>query len=291
MFQSHFPFFSFQVQVLVGILAIPHEDFLSSWCSVNVPMIEEDASVDYEPFTAAGVALASLADGTGSALPTPAILNETNSSCANNFHGVPTVSYVQQRTSYLVKIIANLHCFVPNICEGLPFFLHQSAMSFFFFILYSVWSISLSHSTEEERDLFLNKFYECLLKENDSFSLYPSASDSWKASVICKNLGILNLFVAFMFSNFSVYLKLYVWNAGSLSNYAGSLIPNMLNADDVSLLRWALGVFCQNLFFYRNIVIAPSINWCLWYHEDPLILSNSFFSFIIFIFFLYVLGL
>ena len=122
------------MQVLVGILAIPHEDFLSSWCSVNVPMVEEDASVDYEPFTAAGVALASLADGTRSALPSPAILNETNSSCANNFHGVPTESYVQQRTSYLVKIIANLHCFVPNICEGLISFLHQSTMSYFYFV-------------------------------------------------------------------------------------------------------------------------------------------------------------
>ncbi|KAJ0975652.1 hypothetical protein J5N97_017617 [Dioscorea zingiberensis] len=169
------------VQVLVGILAIPHEDFLSSWCSVNVPMIEEDASIDYDPFNAAGVALASLADGSGSVLSTPAILNETNSSCANNFNGMSTVSYVQQRTSYLVKIIANLHCFVPNICE------------------------------EEERDLFLNKFHECLLKENESFSIYPSASDSWKASVICKNLG-------------------------SLSNYARSLIPNMLNDEDVMLL-------------------------------------------------------
>ncbi|XP_039113974.1 nodulin homeobox isoform X2 [Dioscorea cayenensis subsp. rotundata] len=197
------------VQVLVGILAIPHEDFLSSWCSVNVPMIEEDASVDYEPFTAAGVALASLADGTGSALPTPAILNETNSSCANNFHGVPTVSYVQQRTSYLVKIIANLHCFVPNICE------------------------------EEERDLFLNKFYECLLKENDSFSLYPSASDSWKASVICKNLG-------------------------SLSNYAGSLIPNMLNADDVSLL---------SLFSKKLQALFPQIEGSL--IQEPCVKEES----------------
>ncbi|KAG1365166.1 hypothetical protein COCNU_12G001660 [Cocos nucifera] len=51
------------IPVLAEIFAIPHDEFLSSWCSVNIPMIEEDANLDYDPFTAAGVALCTLNDG------------------------------------------------------------------------------------------------------------------------------------------------------------------------------------------------------------------------------------
>lgn len=31
---------------------------------------------------------------------------------------MPQAMYAHQRTSLFVKLIANLHCFVPNICEG-----------------------------------------------------------------------------------------------------------------------------------------------------------------------------
>ncbi|KAG1365165.1 putative disease resistance RPP13-like protein 1 [Cocos nucifera] len=55
--------FIFPIPVLAEIFAIPHAEFLSSWCSVNIPMMEEDANLEYDPFTAAGVALCTLYDG------------------------------------------------------------------------------------------------------------------------------------------------------------------------------------------------------------------------------------
>ncbi|XP_026665268.2 nodulin homeobox-like isoform X3 [Phoenix dactylifera] len=149
------------IPVLAEILATPHDEFLSSWCSVNIPMIEEDANLEYDPFTAAGVALCTLSDGCESAQSTPVFLTETNYACPSSFSGIPSVVYAQQRTSYLVKIIANLHVFVPNICE------------------------------EEEKDLFLNKFHKYMLMEILQLSRYPSSSGIQKATTICKNLSSL----------------------------------------------------------------------------------------------------
>ncbi|XP_010914376.1 nodulin homeobox isoform X2 [Elaeis guineensis] len=169
------------IPVLAEILAIPHDEFLSSWCSVNIPIIEEDANLEYDPFTAAGVALSTLNNSCESVRSAPILLTETNYACPSSFSGMPSVAYAQQRTSYLVKIIANLHVFVPNICE------------------------------EEEKDLFLNKFHKYMLMEILQLSKYPSSSCVQKATTICKNLS-------------------------SLSDYARSLTPNLLNDEDVHLL-------------------------------------------------------
>ncbi|XP_038981275.1 nodulin homeobox-like isoform X2 [Phoenix dactylifera] len=169
------------IPVLVEILAIPHDEFLSSWCSVNIPMVEEDANLEYDPFTAAGVALSTLNNGCESAQSAPILLVETNYACPSSFSGMPSVAYAQQRTSYLVKIIANLQVFVPNICE------------------------------EEEKDLFLNKFHKYMLMEILQLSKYPSSSCIEQTTTICKNLS-------------------------SLSDYARSLTPNLLNDEDVHLL-------------------------------------------------------
>uniref|UniRef100_A0A0E0DN12 Uncharacterized protein n=1 Tax=Oryza meridionalis TaxID=40149 RepID=A0A0E0DN12_9ORYZ len=46
------------IPFLTQILAIPHDEFVSNWCSVNLPVIEEDANLDYDPFGAAELALA-----------------------------------------------------------------------------------------------------------------------------------------------------------------------------------------------------------------------------------------
>jgi hypothetical protein len=97
------------VPFLTQILAIPHDEFVLSWCSVNLPVIEEDANLDYDPFGAAEVAL----------LASDNALTEARASYSCPFRpSLPSMAYAQTRTSCVVKIIANLHVFVPNICEG-----------------------------------------------------------------------------------------------------------------------------------------------------------------------------
>lgn len=105
--------------MLAEILAMPHEEFFSSWCSTNVPMTEEDVILEYDPFAASGTALSFSIGGSDSPFEEPMLLSESNFACPpGSLNSVPPISYAQQRISYLVKIIANLHCFVPNICEG-----------------------------------------------------------------------------------------------------------------------------------------------------------------------------
>ncbi|KAL2932860.1 Nodulin homeobox [Bienertia sinuspersici] len=97
-------------EVLAAILSVPYQLFLSSWCSSDLPLKEEDASLEYEPFAMAGWILDSSS--------TPDTLNaksyEFNLIQSNNSQA----PYAHQRTSLLVKVIANLHCFVPKICKG-----------------------------------------------------------------------------------------------------------------------------------------------------------------------------
>ncbi|CAA0828151.1 Unknown protein [Striga hermonthica] len=71
---------------------------------------------------------------------------------------VPRASYAHQRTSLLIKIIANLHCFVPDVCQ-------------------------------DEKDLFLNKFVRFIQKEfvgpSDGCS---STFNTERTGTVCKNL-------------------------------------------------------------------------------------------------------
>lgn len=98
-----------QVPFLTQILAIPHDEFVLSWCSVNLPVVEEDANLDYDPFGAVEVAL----------LASDNALTEAKANYSCPFRpSLPSMAYAQTRTSCVVKIIANLHVFVPNICEG-----------------------------------------------------------------------------------------------------------------------------------------------------------------------------
>ncbi|KAL0919294.1 hypothetical protein M5K25_011380 [Dendrobium thyrsiflorum] len=171
------------IHVLNEILAVPHQVFLSNWCTVDVHLSEEDGNLEYDPFIAASMALIFQSGSPESILSSASLSSEINFSYHSNFNGIHLVTYGQQRTSYLIKIVANLHCFVPSFCE------------------------------EEERNLFLKKFHECLLMEtSDSFLMHPGDVNTHKAATICENLS-------------------------SLSNYAVSLIPNMLDDEDVQLLR------------------------------------------------------
>ncbi|XP_062230975.1 nodulin homeobox isoform X2 [Phragmites australis] len=161
------------VPFLTQILAIPPDEFVLSWCSVNLPVIEEDANLDYDPFGAAEVALLASEDSLTE--------DKANYSCPFRLSSMPAIAYAQTRTSCVVKIIANLHVFVPNICE------------------------------EQERDLFLQKFQKYVVSEGPKLSADHPTSNDLKATTVCRNLG-------------------------SLSDYAKSLIPNLLNEEDVQLL-------------------------------------------------------
>ncbi|KAK7852782.1 nodulin homeobox [Quercus suber] len=162
-------------KVLTAIFSLPHGDFLSSWCSSNLPMREEDGSLEYDSFAAAGWVLDKL-----SSLD---LSNGTNLEFTSLPNNMPQTSYEHQRTSLFVKVIANLHCFVPTICE------------------------------EQERNLFLLKFLECLQMDlSKSLPEFSINSDAPKATTVCRNLR-------------------------SLLSHAESLIPNFLNEEDVQLLR------------------------------------------------------
>ncbi|KAL5055962.1 hypothetical protein RYX36_036644 [Vicia faba] len=141
-------------KVLTAILSLSHVDFLSTWCSSNLSETEEDASVDYDLFATVGWILDN-SSSTDLQNSTVLELNMTR-------NVMPSASYAHHRTSLFVKVIANLHCFVPDRCE------------------------------EKERNLFVRKVLECL--QMDLSNLLPGfsfASDTPKAATVSKNLRSL----------------------------------------------------------------------------------------------------
>ncbi|RZC53345.1 hypothetical protein C5167_012196 [Papaver somniferum] len=165
--------------VLAEVLSRPQEEFAHCWCSNNLRLAEEeDATLEYDPFVAAGAVLVSITIGCGTSIQ----LNDTKTECNFNVISVPQVSYAQHKTSLLVKIIANLHCFVPNVCE------------------------------EQDRNLFFEKFLECLQMElHKSPARNSSTLDTQKARTVCRNLYVL-------------------------LDHSASLIPNFLDEEDKNLL-------------------------------------------------------
>ncbi|KAL7200564.1 hypothetical protein ACSBR1_032481 [Camellia fascicularis] len=160
---------TYYTEVLTAIFALPHQEFLSNWCSSDLPTREEDATLEYDLFAAAGCVLDS-----SSSSDLPNVMNSGPNFIPIN---IQWASYAHQRSSLLVKIIANLHCFVPEICK-------------------------------EEKDVFLDKFLECLQREQP----ISPACDAEKAVTVSSNLC-------------------------SLLSHAESLTPSFLNKEDVHLLR------------------------------------------------------
>ncbi|WOK95695.1 nodulin homeobox isoform X3 [Canna indica] len=181
-------FMTNSIPVLTEILSVPNEDFSLSWCSLKIPVIEEDLKLEYDPFISAGLALVSLDDGSESAHLTAFRLPQTNSSCAINFNSNSSDTYAQQRTSCLVKIIANLHVFIPDICG------------------------------EEEKDLFLNKFHEYMRTKTPESYGHHSGFDLQKAATVCRNLGSLSRYALSLTPNFLIDEDVHL-----LSKYAGEL--------------------------------------------------------------------
>ncbi|GJY50305.1 nodulin homeobox isoform X1 [Tanacetum coccineum] len=139
-------------EVLTTIFSQPHGEFLSSWCSESRPS-EEDATLDFDSLAAAGWVL-----GVVSSSDVP---ESTFNACR-----VPRTSYAFQRTSLLVKVVANLTCFIPDICK-------------------------------EEKDLFLNTFLHCFHKEllNVPYGVLNDVRAE-RAAVITQNLGSLLIHAA-----------------------------------------------------------------------------------------------
>ena len=109
---SNLPCYAFlQTEILTGIFSVTHGEFLSTWCSSDLPIREEDATLEYDPFAAAGWVL--------DLFPFSDQLNAMSTESTFVPSNVPRLSYPHQRTSLLVKVLANLHCFVPDICKGI----------------------------------------------------------------------------------------------------------------------------------------------------------------------------
>lgn len=102
---------SLQTKVLTAIFSLPHGDFLTSWCSSEHPEKEEDGSIEYDSFATAGWVL--------DVFSSIELQNSPTLECTVTPISVTQASYSHQRTALFVKIIANLHCFIPTICEGL----------------------------------------------------------------------------------------------------------------------------------------------------------------------------
>ncbi|KAK1385235.1 Nodulin homeobox [Heracleum sosnowskyi] len=161
-------------KVLTTLFSLPHVEFLSTWCASDLQVWEEDATLDYDPFLASGWVLNLLS------MSNPLIL--TSSEYAVISSNMPRASYAHQRTSLLVKVIANLHCFNPDICN-------------------------------DEKDLFLNKFFKCLQRE------VPDLSNESSSDLAAEKIASISR------------------NLRSLLSHAESLIPSYLNEEDVQLFR------------------------------------------------------
>ncbi|KAH9314712.1 hypothetical protein KI387_023339, partial [Taxus chinensis] len=147
-------------QDLAEISALPPPEFLSSWCADDLQVFEEDATLVYDPFRAAGAAMLSLKGG-GSASSGPAAGLPNKATSMRNLVGncTPPTSHSQQRTAFMVKIFANLHCYVADICK------------------------------EQEKNQFFKKFLQCL----EFGPLNPTSrlffwSEAQTAVRICENL-------------------------------------------------------------------------------------------------------
>ncbi|KFK30908.1 hypothetical protein AALP_AA6G041600 [Arabis alpina] len=92
--------------ILSAVFCLSHGDFLSMLCSSELSSREDDATLDYDLFTSAGWALSVFS----SFVATP----QFKLSFQNN---LAMASYAHQRTSFVIKMIANLHCFVPDLCK------------------------------------------------------------------------------------------------------------------------------------------------------------------------------
>uniref|UniRef100_A0A1J3E6R1 Homeobox domain-containing protein n=1 Tax=Noccaea caerulescens TaxID=107243 RepID=A0A1J3E6R1_NOCCA len=143
--------------VLSAVFCLSHGDFLSMLCSSDLSKREDDATLDYDLFTSAGWVLSVFSSSSQLVVP------QFKLSLHNN---LAMSSYAHQRTSLIVKVMANLHCFVPEVCE------------------------------ETDRNLFIGNFVSGLRKDPTSIlvNLLPATSytpEAQRGTGVCKNLRSL----------------------------------------------------------------------------------------------------
>ncbi|MFS7901816.1 putative nodulin homeobox protein [Helianthus anomalus] len=93
-----------QTEFLTRVFLQPQREFLSTWCSNDHEPIEEENDMDFDSISAAGQVLGLISK------------SHVQHSTWHNFQGSPT-PYAYQRSSLLVKILANL-AYVPDLSEG-----------------------------------------------------------------------------------------------------------------------------------------------------------------------------
>ncbi|CAA7047065.1 unnamed protein product [Microthlaspi erraticum] len=143
--------------VLSAVFCLSHGDFLSLLCSSDLPKREDDATLDYDLFTSAGWVLSDILPGSQVAVPQFKLNLQNNLTMS---------SYAHQRTSLIVKIMANLHCFVPEVCH------------------------------ETDRNRFIGNFVSGLRKDPSSIlaNILPYSSytpEAQRGTGVCKNLRSL----------------------------------------------------------------------------------------------------
>lgn len=76
------------IPFLTQILATPHDEFVSSWCSVDLPVMEDDANLDYDPVGAADLALLAASN----------MLTEAKVNYSCNFRSIsmPSIQYADK---------------------------------------------------------------------------------------------------------------------------------------------------------------------------------------------------
>ncbi|CAN7089345.1 unnamed protein product [Brassica rapa subsp. narinosa] len=160
-FTKHF------TMVLSAVFCLPHGDFLSMLCSSDLSSREDDATLDYDLFTSSGWVLSAFSSPGELAVPQFKL----------NFQNNLTMSsYAHQRTSLIVKIMANLHCFVPEVC------------------------------TEDDRNRFIQTFVSGLRKDPSSIlvNLLPSSTytpEAQRGTSVCKNISSLLHHAEFLIPN------------------------------------------------------------------------------------------
>lgn len=179
-----------QSMVLSAVFCLSHGDFLSMLCSSDLSSREDDANVDYDLFLSAGWVLSVLSSS--GQLVTP----QFKLSLQNN---LTMSSYAHQRTSLVIKMIANLHCFVPNVCQGEFFFRHYplhfpvSYCWFDFVCYYYVYLLLIS--AEQDRNRFILNFMSGLRKDPSSILIKMLPGSSYtpvaqRGTGVCRNLGM-----------------------------------------------------------------------------------------------------
>ncbi|CDY62086.1 BnaC02g46750D [Brassica napus] len=152
--------------ILSALFCLSHEEFVSMLCSSALSSREDDATLDYDLFKSAGWVLSVFSSS--SLLDVPQFkLNFQNN--------LTMSSYAHQRTSLVIKIIANLHCFAPEVC------------------------------IEEDRNRFIKDFVSGLRKDPVSMTIQlPNSSYTpvaQRATSVCRNICSLLRHADFLITN------------------------------------------------------------------------------------------